>query len=265
VERGPGTTGEKPDDSRDRSAVSPDRTSLGGPDTRGAAPVFNIVTGGAATAFAGALLVAYIVSRLLVTQAQSLSRGIERLAAGDREVVFPQEGPRELLVIAQSARALRDQLANEEQLRKRWTEDIAHDLRTPITALKTQFEGITDGYITMTPQRLEDLKNELNHVERLVNDLRELSWVESPEMHLEKTRVELRTFVGNVTTVFTGRSKKLAVPFHVVSEDGTIEADEYLLQRALTNVIDNAFRYVALGGSVHISGRLSAGRSVFVV
>ncbi len=214
--------------------------------------LFNIVTGGALASLIGALVVAYVVSRLLVNQAQLVSTGIGRLAAGHRDVKFPERGPRELQVIAESALSLQRQLAREEKLRKQWMEDIAHDLRTPITALKTQFEGLTDGYIHVTPERLSDLSVELEHVERLVNDLRELSWVESPEMHLEIHPISATVFLKNLESLFRGRADGTGIRFRVETDEGIIEIDQHLLQRALANILENAFNYVVADGVVSL-------------
>jgi two-component system, OmpR family, sensor histidine kinase BaeS len=227
--------------------------------------LFSIVTGGALASLIGALIVAYLLSRLLVKQAQLVSTGIGRLAAGHRDVTFPERGPRELQVIARSALSLQQQLAREENLRKQWMEDIAHDLRTPITALKTQFEGMTDGYISVTPERLKDLSVELEHVERLVTDLRELSWVESPEMRLEIFPISTTVFLKNLESLFRSRADGKGIPFHVEADEGFLSMDHHLMQRALANILENAFNYVAAGGSVFLGASSKGDRWILEV
>ncbi|MFP4204799.1 MAG: sensor histidine kinase [Spirochaetaceae bacterium] len=204
-----------------------------------------------------AFVLALLFSRLLSRHAELLAKGIQKLADGHRNVVFPAGGTRELRSIAASATTLQEQLTREERLRRRWTQDIAHDLRTPITALKTQFESIKEGVITPSPERLDALFEEVTRIERLVNDLRELSRMESPEMSLECETFRLEELLEDLEASFRPRVTERISSFTVEKHEGTIRADKHLLTRALTNLLDNAFRYVADGGVVEVKPLLT--------
>ena len=205
--------------------------------------LFSISLGGTIAALVGAFLVALLFSRVLARQAGDLARGITALAGGSRTVQFSTGGPGELQQIARSAAILQTQLGLEEDLRRRWTEDIAHDLRTPVTALKTQLEGITEGYLSVTPQRTELLFQEVLRIERLVHDLRDLSHVESPEASVTVAPVDPVAFCTEFRSGYDARSRELGVAFLVDARGGTFPADEHLLRRAVGNVLDNAFRH----------------------
>ncbi len=212
--------------------------------------LFNILLGGTGASLLIALGVAYSFSRILSRQATRLAAGISELASGSREVDFPLRGAAELRTIARSARTLQAQLSREERLRIRWTQDIAHDLRTPITALKTQFEGMLEGYITPSTERLASVQEEVQRIDRLVNDLRDLSRMESPDMTLECEWLEAGSFVSDLKNSFDPRAFEKGVQFRVLYDEFRFRADSYLFQRALSNVLDNAFRYVRSEGSV---------------
>lgn len=214
--------------------------------------LFSVLLGGTVASVAIALLVAYLFSRLLTHQAKELSGGIGRLSAGYRDVHFPIRGATELRAIASSAAKLQDQLSTEERLRQRWTQDIAHDLRTPISALKTQFEGLADGYLVPSEQRFHQLRGQLARIERLVNDLRELSRIESPEMTLECTVIDAPAFVEGLRASFARREVATDKEFRVSCGVRRLRADEHLLERAVSNVLDNAFRYAPVHGVVRL-------------
>lgn len=205
--------------------------------------LFSLTMGGTAAALVGSLLVAFIFSRLLVAQAREVARGITNLAAGERHVSFSTRGPVELQEIAQSAGALQEQLFREETLRRQWTEDIAHDLRTPVTALKTQLEGMTEGYIAVTPERTALLFQEVLQIERLVSGLRELSSLESPESTFSRCPVDPRSFLAEVRAAVAPRARDAAIELVVDPRGGTFSADEHLLHRAVANIVDNALRH----------------------
>ncbi len=217
--------------------------------------LFTILLGGTGASLLIALGVAYSFSRVLSRQATQLATGISELAGGRRDVNFPLQGAAELRTIAQSARTLQAHLSREERLRTRWTQDIAHDLRTPITALKTQFEGMLEGYITPSTERLASVQEEVQRIDRLVRDLRELSRMESPDMTLECEWLDADSFMSDLQNTFTSRARDTAVEFRVLRDDVRFRADGHLLHRALSNVLENAFRYVSDGGRVVFSLR----------
>ncbi len=208
------------------------------------------VTSGVLASLGVALALAFLFSRLLSAHAEGLAAGIGELASGRRDVDFPARGPRELRTIAASATKLQEQLSTEERLRRRWTQDIAHDLRTPITALKTQFEGIREHVISPTPERFDALFEEVTRIERLVNDLRELSRMESPEMSLEREHIDGPSLLEELERSFRPRLEPGIGRFSVDYEGSSFFADEHLVRRALTNLLDNAFRYVREGGEI---------------
>jgi len=217
--------------------------------------LFTILVGGTGASLLIALVIAYAFSRILSRQATRLAGGLSELATGNREVLFPLEGSVELRTIAQSAQALQAQLSREERLRTRWTQDIAHDLRTPITALKTQFDGMIEGYIAPSTERLTSVQEEVHRIDQLVNDLRELSRMESPDMTLECEWLHTEAFLADLENSIASRARESGAVFHVHAEKLRFRADGHLLYRALSNVLENAFRYVRDGGSVTLSAR----------
>jgi len=189
-----------------------------------------------------ALTAAYIFSKILSRQARLLVYGLQLLSSGHREVEFPFPQSEEMNAIAESARQLQKQLQKEEQLRRQWAEDIAHDLRTPVSALMVQLEGLTEGVFLPTHKRLEALYKEIQRIDLLVKDLRELNKVESPEIRLKKERIELHSFLQGFTDIPARR--KLAegeIRIHCTLSECT--ADQNFLSRAIDNGLQNALVY----------------------
>lgn len=96
--------------------------------------LFATLLAGIAVSICLALGVGYILSRHVSRQAASLSKAIGAVASGRRDVAFRNDGASELESIATSARELQERLAHIERLRRESTQNIAHDLKTPITA-----------------------------------------------------------------------------------------------------------------------------------
>ncbi len=232
---------------------------------------------GVAVSFALASGAAVIFSRAVSHQARRLSDGLRRLSQGERHVAFPTGGAREMQTIAESAFALQEQLSNEERLRRQWTQDIAHDLRTPVAALKAQFEAIQEGVVDASPDRLNAVYGEVERIEELVNDLRELSRIESPEMTLAPTTLDLNYFVRRLEQRFRplAEERDLSLRSEVSLRSDTSSrnnsdrcdfvADEHMLSRALSNVIQNAVQHTESGGEIVLNAYRNDGYVVFDV
>jgi two-component system sensor histidine kinase BaeS len=209
---------------------------------------------GAAVSFLLAVGVAFLFSSRLSRHAAGLAAGLVRIAAGERGVRFEGGGARELDQIGESARVLQEKLAEEERLRGQWTADVAHDLRTPLAALRSQLEAMTDGVLPVTPDRLQRASAELSRVEALVTDLGELSRIESPGMKPIFADVDGGRFLSDLCQRFQLEAEKRGIAFACASDPGLVfSADSHLLHRAATNVLQNAFQHVQEGGRVAVS------------
>ena len=216
------------------------------------------ITGTLLAGMAGSVLVALGAAWLFATklsrETKAVAGGLREIAAGRRDVSFLPTTTRELREISDSARRMQVQLIDEERMRRQWMEDISHDLRTPVAALKSQLEGITDGYLPANRDRLINLCDEVAQIEWLVSDLRELSTIESPDTLIVREPVNLGDFVSRVAegvrVSMNGSGAELQIS---CSLDEPVPGDPHLLRRAFGNLIRNAFEHVEPGGDVIIS------------
>ncbi len=214
--------------------------------------LFLFLGAGLAVSAVFAVGIAYVVSRSLSREAFEVSQRIGQLAQGHRNIAFSNRSATELASIEQSAEILQGRLLTEERIRRRWMQDIAHDLRTPIAAIKAQIEGLTEGYIEFSAAKLQQIQVEFGHIEQLVNDLRELTQMESPESSMSRGEIDADLFVRNLTNRYRYRADEARIPLSATSEIDRFCADEGLLERAVSNGLDNALRHVAPGGRVEL-------------
>mgnify|MGYP000091366096 CR=1 FL=1 len=190
-----------------------------------------------------AFLVGFTFSRRIATQSRIVAEGLTRISEGKRDITFPSILVRELQSIARNAELLQSQLAREESLRRQWTSDIAHDLRTPVSALRGQLEGILDGVLPPTPERMQKIYREVLRMQSLVQDLAELSRIESPEFKPSFTLVSPSKLFADLSSRFEVLAGQKGCALKGRWQVESVWADEKLLFRALSNLVQNALQY----------------------
>ena len=214
---------------------------------------------GLALAVIIAVCFALLFSRSLSAPAVLLSRGLDRITHGDLSVRVPERGAEEIAGIAHSTNRLAEQLQRERGMRRQWVQDIAHDLRTPIAAMRAQFEGMRDGVLDLSKDRIEKSLKEIARIETLVSDLEELMRLESPEMRVAIEQVETAAFLEEIAERFTAQLARKQIQFRSHRGIDRFPADPALLQRAVTNFFTNALRHTPRGGRIELSIASGAG------
>lgn len=209
------------------------------------------IAAGVVSAIFIALLISLYISSTFSKQTKSLVDEITSLGDGKRNIVFTHSNTAEFDLIATSEEKLQDQLLKEESLRRQWMLDVSHDLRTPVTAVKVQLEAMHDGVLATTKSRFDSLLSELTHIERLVNNLHDLSRYESPEMKIHLTLIDPGEFTDTMKEQFSILAEQKGLSYTCTCETGIpFAADDFLLQRCVANVIQNAVKYTEGNGNI---------------
>jgi two-component system sensor histidine kinase BaeS len=199
-----------------------------------------------------AAAIALLFSRSLSAPAVRVASALDRITHGDLSSQVEESGAREIALIGASANRLRLQLQREQELRRQWVQDIAHDLRTPVAALRAQFEGMRDGVLEVTPERLDKVLREIARVQELVADLEELMRLESPEMRRSLGSVDARAMIEEARERFEHALRAKEIRFRAQVEPVSFQADPALIQRALSNFLANAARHCLQGGEISV-------------
>lgn len=140
---------------------------------------------------------------------------------------------------------------------------VSHDLRTPLAGLRAMAEALQDGVVA-DPQRYHaQMILEVDRLAWLVDDLFELSRIQSGSLRLVLERVSLPDVLGDVMAASEALAAKRNVRLQATVPEGiTIEADENGLRRAVANLVMNAIRHTPSDGTVHVDA--SHGRDAWV-
>ncbi len=211
-----------------------------------------------AVSFVIAVIVAVILSILLSKRLTrpiiAIKNSTHHIAKGHYENVKDIDSDTlEVHALATSIQELARQLNEQEQLRKRLSNDISHELRSPLAVLRSQIEAIMDGVLEPTQERLGKLHDEILRMTKLINDLNELVVVESENLSLHMERVHIKEILNQVLDGFEPLmdSKEIMLQ-RVLDEELTILGDKDRLKQIFTNILTNAYKYTNEGGQVQV-------------
>ncbi|MFC4799947.1 ATP-binding protein [Neobacillus sp. GCM10023253] len=203
-----------------------------------------------------AIVFSMLFSKKLTSGLKKLSFAADELQQHNLNIRIPLKGlPTEIKQLAISFNNLAQSLAKEEMLRKQFTGDLAHELRTPLATLRSQIEAFQDGVWEPTPQRLQASHEELMRLVRLVNELEKLLAAENPQMKLEKIELDACSVLAALWEMFMPIFKEKGVQLHIEEpeQEEIFEADKDRLMQILSNVLNNALKYTPEGKNVTIS------------
>ena len=167
-------------------------------------------------------------------------------------------------LLLQSRRSVEAQLEQQE----RWVSDVAHELKTPLTALLLVGDSLAAHVNDANAVLVERLQRELMRLQRLVGDLMELSRLENtlPEGVRRGGRVDLPQLVQQVWSGLRPLAERRSIRLDLTAQgDLTVLGDGSRLHRAVLNLLDNALRYSPEGSTVWVEIEATAGWCLLTV
>jgi two-component system, OmpR family, sensor histidine kinase MprB len=188
---------------------------------------------------------------------RSAMRPVGRLMRGTRYVAATQDlsrrveavGDDELAGLARSFNAMLEALAESRRAQRQLVADASHELRTPLATVQANVELLSRAGELPPQERTElreDLLSQLRELTRLVGDLVELARERPPESDLEE--LDLADLVAACVERARGRGQ-----FETSLRPSPVRADRARLDRAVTNLLDNARKWSPEDGTVHVT------------
>jgi two-component system sensor histidine kinase BaeS len=169
-----------------------------------------------------------------------------RSGLADRSDEFGQLG--------RSFDSMAGELQAAEQTRRRFLQDAAHELRTPLAVIEATSSAILDGVYTPERRHIETIRDQSRVLARVVDDLRTISLAEDGHLHLERRPLDARVLLESVAVGFEARAAASSISLSVDGPGGlTVDADADRLRQIIGALVDNALRHTPEGGSVRLA------------
>ena len=196
-----------------------------------------------------AAILSYWIAKRILQPLNQLETIVYRFANGKLDERMPHLEIAELDRLAMSFNRMATALESVEQKRREIIDDLTHELRTPLTIIRGRLEEITDGIIIANSQIYLQLIRETKRLQRLVNDLQELSLAETGNLSLDLKPTNLYDVLQPLVERFadqlldSDRSLSLDCP----KDLPYIMVDSDRLEQILVNLLSNAIRHTPQG------------------
>lgn len=208
-----------------------------------------------------AMLVAVVLSllftRSVIAPVQAMSLATKRISDGHYDEHVQAQGDDELAQLARRFNQMAEKLDQVESMRRQLIGDVSHELRTPLTAIKGSMEGLMDGVLPANAETFQQIHAEADRLNRLVDDLQELSRVEAHAYMLDVRLLDVSSLVQTVTNRLApqAESKRISLDFELNPDLQPVLADEDRIIQVLANLTGNALQYMPDGGKVTIKAK----------
>ncbi|HET7737625.1 MAG TPA: HAMP domain-containing sensor histidine kinase [Tepidiformaceae bacterium] len=206
-----------------------------------------------------ALVLGFVFAQSIVAPLRSIARAARSVARGNFSQRAPVTGPREVRELATTFNRMTEEVQRSQQTLRDFLANISHELKTPLTSIRGFSEAMLDGTID-DPEGIERstrvISNESSRLLRLVQELLDLSRIESGQVSMQNEDIDLDDFLAHISEVFALRGEESGVNLDIGRSGGLhIRGDFDRLEQVLNNLLDNAFRHTPEGGTVRVTAR----------
>lgn len=201
------------------------------------------------------VIVSTLLIRRFVNPLADVIYAADEVASGKLNTRIPMRGPQDLQSLSESFNEMATSLERSDRERRDMLADIAHELRTPLSVIRGRLEGIVDGIYSENGPQVSMALEQTYVLQRLVDDLRLLTLVETRQLQFDKRDVNVGNVIGSVIEMFSAEAQEKDISLSFSEKNGNLSAfvDPQRFEQVVSNLVGNAIRYVPEGGKVWIT------------
>nr|WSY57646.1 HAMP domain-containing histidine kinase [Streptomyces sp. NBC_00886] len=225
------------------------------------APAFHFTSANTARIAGVAGLVLLVTVAVTVVIGIRLVRPLRALAEAARRPVeehqrVPVTTNDEIGYLAAAFNDLSQRRERLEGQRKAMVSDVAHELRTPLSTIRSWLEAVQDGIATSDQALVDSLLEEALLLQHIVDDLQDLAEADAGQLRIHPEPLRVRDLLDHVATAHHGRAETADVTLSTRAEgDPELCGDPVRLRQVVGNLVSNAIRHTPPGGSVTLRAR----------
>lgn len=215
---------------------------------------------GVAMALITGIGLAYIGSRIMakpmIKDMRSLKEGVESIQDGQLQHRFETgSSVVEIQALKDSINDMASTLLVQEELRKELVATVSHEVKTPLTVLKSQIDAFIDGIYEPSPERLSKCRDEILRLEVLLENMDNFEAFSASQHVLNLSDFSMKEELEALSVILKPQfDKKDLVLRLCVEDDSLIHTDRYKLRQVIYNLLSNAYKFSDEGTEVVVTG-----------
>ncbi|EIW6614978.1 HAMP domain-containing histidine kinase [Clostridium perfringens] len=211
-------------------------------------------------------IMGFIISRSITRPINKLMTKAKYISKGeyDKKIEINTD-ILEINDLINSINNLSQSIKEQENIRKRLTGDISHELKTPLTNIQSHLEAMIDGIWEPTEKRLLSVKEEAERLSSLVSDMQKLNKYDESSIKLKKDNVNISDIICFVIFQFSNLAKSKNIKIEYEKKNINLYCDKDKITQALVNILSNAIRYSNEGSTIFIEERLKDNKVIISI
>lgn len=198
----------------------------------------------------------YFSQKILISPLSEINNAAKKLAKGEVEKRVYIDSDDEIGELANSFNIMAESLEKVDNVRREFISNVSHELRSPITSIKGFITGIIDGVIPKDKENyyLNIVNDEVSRLSRLVNDLLDISTMESGKFKLKVAKLDINEIITLCTLNLEGKINEKKIRVEVIFNDSYeyCIGDRDRIIQVVTNLLENAIKYGDEGGRIQV-------------
>ena len=181
-----------------------------------------------------------------------------RLAQGDYAFRVREWGPPEVRSLSRAFNAMAERLQAHEQQRRELLADVTHELRTPLSVIQGNLEGLLDGVYPRDDAHLAPILEETRVLATLVDDLRTLALAETGTLELHREPTDLGPLIEETLSAYQPQAEAGGVTLDARIDDDLplVDVDPTRIHQVLSNLLGNALTHTGPGDQVQVAAAM---------
>ena len=211
-------------------------------------------------------IMGFIISRSITRPINKLMTKAKYISKGeyDKKIEINTD-ILEINDLINSINNLSQSIKEQENIRKRLTGDISHELKTPLTNIQSHLEAMIDGIWEPTEERLLSVKEEAERLSSLVSDMQKLNKYDEASIKLKKDNVNISDIICFVIFQFSNLAKSKNIKIEYEKKNINLYCDKDKITQALVNILSNAIRYSNEGSTIFIEEKLKDNKVIISI
>ncbi|MBK8869997.1 MAG: HAMP domain-containing histidine kinase [Elusimicrobia bacterium] len=221
-------------------------------------PVARRIAGVSLAALGIGWVAAWLLASRMIRPIQRIAEGTRRIASGDLSHRLALGRGNELKRLAADFDKMAERLGEVDQMKKDFVSNVTHELRSPLSAIESYLNLVTDavreGDLSHTLDHLAILRNNATRLGRFIDDVLDLSKIEARGVDLRMEPLDPATLLNDVSTLFHAKAQEKSILLTVAATPkATLWADADKMQQILINLVGNALKFTPSGGKIILS------------